>query len=424
MMVNPDLSNHFNANYLHIRHLYILRTLFIVVQMTAIFIAVFYMHLDLPMVPLILELIALTTFNIYVRQRLRRYDDASDTEIFRHLFIDVCALSIVLYFTGGASNPFITLYIFPLIISVTVMPARFSWIFAAITFVAYTFLMFQYQPLEMQHAEHKMGSDFNTHIMGMWMAFALSAGLVAHFVAKMGNTIRLQQNLLVKAKENALRDRQIIELGTLAASTAHELGTPLGTMNLLVTELKKEIKDVPGQVSKDLDLLKNQIDRCKEALSNLSASAGAINISEGTITNVADYLSNVLHTWQSVRPDIEVKTSWHDIQSPANILDDRTLTQAIINILDNAADVSPKDIEWDAVWSDKQLVMEIRDRGHGLSEDLKHKLGKTPVTEKEQGLGLGLFLSHTIIERFGGSVNLLNREGGGMTTRIIVPLVK
>ena len=422
-MTSSNLNSYFNANYLHIRHLYILRSLFIVVQIVAILIATLYMGLALPLMPLVLELIALSAFNIYVWLRLKRYDDASDNEIFKHLLVDVGALTIVLYFTGGASNPFITLFIFPLIISVTVMPARFSWMFAAITFIAYTFLMFQYQPLDMMHAEHKMGSDFNTHIMGMWMAFALSAGLVAHFVAKMGNTIRSQQNLLVKANEDALRDRQIIELGTLAASTAHELGTPLGTMNLLVNELKKEIRDVPDQVTEDLNSLKNQIDRCKDALSNLSASAGAINISEGTITAVDDYLSNVLSTWQSVRPDVELLTNWSGSESSANILDDRTLTQAIMNILDNAADVSPQDVEWDAVWNNKQLSMEIRDRGHGLSEDIKHKLGKTPVSPKEQGLGLGLFLSHTIIERFGGSVNLSNREGGGMTTRITVPLV-
>ena len=422
-MANSDLNAYFNANYLHIRHLFILRSLFIVVQIVATFIAVFYMRLDLPLTPILLEFITLSAFNVYVWVRLKRYDDASDNEIFKHLLVDVAALTIVLYFTGGASNPFITLFIFPLIISVTVMPARFSWMFAAITFIAYTFLMFQYQPLDMMHAEHKMGSDFNTHIMGMWMAFALSAGLVAHFVAKMGNTIRSQQDLLVKAKEDALRDRQIIELGTLAASTAHELGTPLGTMNLLVTELKKEIRDVPDQVTKDLDSLKSQIDRCKDALSNLSASAGAINISEGTITTVAEYLENVLLAWQSVRPDVELQTHWNGTDTQANILDDTTLTQAIMNILDNAADVSPLDIEWDADWDGKQLVMEIRDRGHGLSEDIKHKLGKSPVSQKEQGLGLGLFLSHTIIERFGGSVNLSNREGGGMTTRIIVPLV-
>jgi len=422
-MTSSNLSAYFNANYLHMRHLFILRSLFIVVQIVATFIAIFYMHLDLPLTPLLMEFIALSAFNVYVWLRLKCYDGASDNEIFKHLFVDVAALTVVLYFTGGASNPFITLFIFPLIISVTVMPARFSWMFAAITFIAYTFLMFQYQPLEMMHAEHNMGSEFNTHIMGMWMAFALSAGLVAHFVAKMGNTIRLQQNLLVKANEDALRDRQIIELGTLAASTAHELGTPLGTMNLLVTELKKDIRNVPDQVTKDLDSLKCQIDRCKDALSNLSASAGAINISEGTITSVEDYLKNVMVTWQAVRPEVELQTSWNGTDIHANILDDRTLTQAIMNILDNAADVSPLDIEWDADWDAKQLVMEIRDRGHGLSEDIKHKLGKSPVSQKEQGLGLGLFLSHTIIERFGGSVNLSNREGGGMTTRIIVPLV-
>lgn len=411
------------VNAAHLRRLFFLRNLFVAVQLIAFLVVELIVHIQLDLVPLVIVAGALTLFNLFAWTRLKRDDDVSDNEIFTHLLVDVAALTAVLYFFGGASNPFITLFIFPLVISVTVLPARFAWILAGVTSACYSFLMFKYIPINMLHVGHSMDGEFSLHIIGMWVAFALSAGLVAHFVAKMGSTIRSQESLLVKAKENALRDRQIIELGTLAASTAHELGTPLGTMNLLASELISELSEASPRVRDDLKLLKQQIDRCKSALTSLSVSAGAINVSNGTITTVSHFLTSVLTTWKADRQNALVNNQWDGVDTIGHILDDRTLTQAIINILDNAADVSPEDVQWNATWNNDQLLMEISDRGYGLSEDLKSKLGKTPVSSKEQGLGLGLFLSHSIIERFGGSVNLLNREGGGMTIRITLPLL-
>lgn len=407
------------ANTHHLRRLFFLRNLFILAQLFAFCIAILYAHMQLQLVPLLLEVFVLAILNAFVWRRLKSSNDVSDNEIFRHLLIDTAALTIVLYFTGGASNPFITLFIFPLIIAVTVLPRRFAWVFMVITVFSYTLLMFQYIPMKMTGAEH----DMDLHVAGMWMAFVLSAGLVAHFVVKMGATIREQEDQLIKAREAALRDRQIIELGTLAASTAHELGTPLGTMNLLVSELKNELINAPAQINNDLDLLNLQIDRCKNALSNLSVSAGAINVSSGRVETVSEYLTSVLNEWKSVRPNTHVVTCWSGGNSLAKILDDRTLTQAVMNILDNAADASLEDIEWDASWDNEQLVMEIRDRGYGFAKDFKVSLGRSRSSQESQGLGLGLFLSHAIIERFGGTVNLINRDGGGMTTRIAIPLI-
>ncbi|MDX1811018.1 MAG: ATP-binding protein [Gammaproteobacteria bacterium] len=412
-----------DANTAHLRRLFFLRNIFIIIQLIAVFVAENFVHIHFNLFALSAVVTSLAVFNTVVWYRLQADTPVSNNEIFYHLLFDIIALTATLFFTGGASNPFITLFIFPIIISVTVLPARYAWLLAAITLSFYSLLMVFNVPMNMGHDHHGMNAEFNLHIVGMWLAFALSAGLVAHFVFKMGSTIRHQEEELLKARESALRDRQLIELGTLAASTAHELGTPLGTMNLLVSELKNEINSGSPQINKDLDSLKLQIDRCKEALANLSASTGAIRVSSGTVSEVRKYLQQVLDAWCDVRPDIEVLVNWQASIENGFILGDRTLTQAIMNILDNAADASPQDVEWDAQWDESRLVMEIRDRGAGLSEDLKQKLGKQPVKQKEQGMGLGLFLSHAIVERFGGKVNLYNRDGGGIVTQIVVPLI-
>lgn len=414
-------------NTSHLYRLFILRSLTIVVQISAMAFAVYYLKVQMHLAPILFCVMALTAFNTYVWFRIRRDKAVSHNEIFLHLLIDVAALTFVLFYSGGASNPFITLFLFPIIVSVTILPTKFAWILATLNFACYTFLIFFYHPINIGveiHTHAPIEGAFRLHILGMWIAFIFSAGFIAFFVMKMGNTIHEQESLLLKAQETALRDQRIIALGSLAASTAHELGTPLGTMNLLVAELKQELNNAPEQVQKDLDLLKQQVGRCKEALSNLSASAGEFHLSKGNAATVDEFLQEILQSWQLMRPEVQVECHWqNDNTGQAKILNDLTLTQAITNILSNAADASPAHVEWHAHWNAKQLIMEINDRGPGLTDEIKQKLGKSPYSEKEKGLGIGLYLTNAIIERFGGEMKFINRENGGLTVGITLPLI-
>lgn len=415
------------VNTSHLRRLFILRSLTIAVQLCAMLFAVYFLKIELNLLPILLCVFALASFNAYVWFRISDGEAVQENEIFLHLLVDVAALTIVLYFSGGASNPFITLFLFPIIVSVTILPTKYAWILATLNFACYTFLIFFYHPIELGefiHSQNQFKSAFNMHILGMWIAFIFSAGFIAFFVMKMGNTIHEQEALLLEAQETALRDQRIIALGTLAASTAHELGTPLGTMNLLVSELKQDLGSAPEQVQHDLDLLKQQINRCKQALSNLSEHASNVQVNTGNIISVRGFLTQILKSWQLMRPEVQINCSWVSDDDECTILNDLTLNQAIMNILDNAADVSPYKVEWNANWNEIQLVMEISDRGPGIAEDSQRQLGKLPQqSNKEAGLGLGLFLSHAIIERFSGEVQFYNRDGGGMTVRITLPVL-
>jgi len=414
-----------SANYKHLRHLFILRNFFILIQFFAIVISILYLHISLPLVPIFIEAFGLVLFNLWVGKRLKLSPEVTDNEIFRHLLFDIAALSIVLFFTGGASNPFITLFIVPLIISVTVLSPRYSWIFSIVTLSVYSILMFQYVPLEMMmHDSHNMSSEFDLHIVGMWTAFAFSAALISHFVVKMGNTIREQDAMLTKANEAAMRDKQIVELGSLAAGTAHELGTPLGTMSLLISEIRHELTNAPEQVIDDIDNLKQQIERCKNALSHLSVSAGALNVSSGSTMTVKHFLERIHTEWYEHRPDITLSCYWHGEDEVGFVLGDRTLTQAVINLLDNAADASPADVEWKANWNKHKLQIDILDKGKGLQSHLINRIGKSSVSQAEEGLGLGLFLSRSVIEHFGGELKIENRESGGVITLVTLPLLK
>ena len=170
--------------------------------------------------------------------RLRRKLPVSSVEFFAQLMVDVFALTALLYFSGGSTNPFISLYLLPLTIAAAALPWAYTWVMAAITISCYTLLLFYYVPLPHDHEEHN--SEFNLHVSGMWLAFVLSTVLIAWFVVKMGISIRERDKDLASAREQALRNEQLIALGTLAAGAAHELGTPLATMAIVSGELQDE----------------------------------------------------------------------------------------------------------------------------------------------------------------------------------------
>jgi two-component system sensor histidine kinase RegB len=170
-----------------------------------------------------------------------------------------------------------------------------------------------------------------------------------------------------------------------------------------------------------LGILGKQINRCKEALSVLSATAGAGRAESGHRMSVAAYLDEVIREWRIQRPDARL-ASRIETGPDHDIIAERSLSQALINVLNNAADASPEDVSIDARWTTTTLSLEISDSGPGLSADIHEQLGRTPVTTKTGGLGVGLFLAHATLQRLGGSLAIENRDQGGTMVRITIPL--
>ena len=326
-----------SANTANFYRLYVLRNTAIAWQIAVVALAKGYVGLPLPLLPLGLIIACLALFNAGTRLWLGRGYVPTSRGIFLQLLVDVLALTGLLYFSGGATNPFVLLFLLPLTIAVTALPGKYTWGLVGITVACYSFLMWQFVPLPEAHS-HDGG--FGLHVFGMWLGFVLSAGLIGYFVVGMGTTLRRQERALAEAREQALRDERLVALGTLGASTAHELGTPLGTMALLVEEIDEVLGPEATEVRGQLDTLRAQIERCKGALSNLSASAGGVQLGGGGVMPIDHYLADVLTQWRRVRPGAAIETDWKGSRPVPQILADRTLTQAVTNILDNAADVS------------------------------------------------------------------------------------
>lgn len=380
------------------------------------------LNMQLPWAEMVAVTVMLAVLNLATWVRLRRKWPVSSIEFFAQLLVDVFALSALLYFSGGSTNPFISLYLLPLTIAAAALPWAYTWVMAAVTISCYTLMLFYYLPLPHDHEEHN--SEFNLHVSGMWLAFVLSTMLIAWFVVKMGISIRERDKDLALAREQALRNEQIIALGTLAAGAAHELGTPLATMAIVTGELQDEYKE-NQEFQDNIRILRDQITQCKHTLTQLLADAGQARAEEGSGQAVDSFLRQVLDKWQLMRPSVQFTYRGSGVEPAPQILNTQLLSQSILNLLNNAADASLKHIEIEVSWNYQELHLQILDYGDGLTGEAVQRAGQPFFTSKAsgQGFGIGLFLANANIERFGGKVRLTNRVGGACT-QVTLPLIR
>lgn len=407
------------SNATNLYRLIWLRAIVIGGEAAAIIYGVTELQLHLPIYPLatLLGSFALINLMILVRLKfhLRLTWPVSDQELFFHLTLDVIVLTILLYFTGGSTNPFSPLYLLPLTLTAATLPARYTWSMLIITVLCYTSLFFYFVDLPQMHGSHDHG--FRLHVLGMWLGFLFSAFLIAGFIVHMASTVKEKDKKIADLREKQLRHEQVLALGTLAAGAAHELGTPLSTMAIMLKDME------PGTPLEEQELttLQQQVERCRNILGSISASAGTTRAVSGSEVSLDKHLTNLLQTWQSSR-DVDARIQLDGTQPAPRIVADQTFDQALLNILNNAADASPDDVEVVAHWDEQALMLEVSDRGSGLSPDVIDKTGNKINSTKQDGLGLGLFLTYSTLERLGGSVHLLNREGGGVLCRVQLPL--
>ncbi|WP_374089723.1 ATP-binding protein [Methylomicrobium lacus] len=449
MLTNVTPKSEFSARQ-NLRWLFILRNMLILAASLLLVISAYGLNIQLPEEQLWLVIVSIISVNMYTSMRLQTGDPVSELEIFSQLTIDVLGIAAFMYLTGGASNPIIWVFLLPLIVTAIMLPQSYAWYMVVLTTSMYTILIAYNIPLpsiephmpdperlhpDMPHYSMLLNayatSDrhyYDLHMFGMWFGFVFSAGLVAFFVVELAKTLKSQERSLAIARENALRDERVIALGTLAASAAHDMGTPLGTIAIVAHELRQ---DFPQHRFPDLhekiDIMQQQVDRCKQALSVMSASAGEIRAESGRVMRVAAYIDDVINLWRTQKSTVKLNFFIDpDTVDEAEIIAERTLTHALINILNNAADASGdnrKGIEFHVAWDLRLLHIKIRDYGPGFPPEMVESAGRQPLVSRKRGLGVGLFLTYSTISRLGGTIRLYNAEPHGACVDITLPLL-
>ncbi len=401
-------------------HVMALRSIVIFALIVGLWVGKSKLGIRLPIEPILLAISAVVILNV---ARMLRLHAVMQLELFFELFVDVLALTGVLYFSGGISNPFVSFYIVLLTVGAMLLPPRFSWSLAILVLVLYTALIFFYQPMIHSHNASAGGNPaLNLHTVGAWATFVLSALIVATLLVKMVSSLGERERRLAFLREETLRNERIVVLGAFAAGTAQELGTPLSTIAVIAKELQRR-SDVSPQAQEMLQTLRAQVDTCKHHLMNLTENTGAARIERCSLQAANDFLSETLYDWQAMRPEAKVAFVEADAQTAPNMSAEPTLKQALISVVNNAADVSPDRIEVRANWNSREITVDVLDAGPGLSDVDLQRVGRTTFSTKPKryGLGVGLYLARATIERFGGSLTLSNRADGGVRATILIP---
>ena len=365
------------------------------------------LEIALPLAPLLALLSLMAGFNLVI-QLWAGMEDARASDLSGQLAVDLVAMAVLLYLTGGATNPLVSLLLLPVAVAAFSLPARWVAGIAALAIGLYSFLMLYSLPLPIADAERAT----RLHPGGMWLTFVVSAGLLAWFVTRMTQALRARDVQLAAAREEALRDAQVVALGQLAAGAAHELGTPLATMKVLAEELVADLR-LPEDARTDLDLLQRQIGICKEIVGGLTQKAG-IERARQTVS-AATWLDGLLARWRTLWPRVSCTLEVAGAGTVPQILAEAALEQGITNLLNNAAKIAPEGMRVIIDWNERVLRIAVHDRGPGFPPDILRRCGAEPLPAVAEGSGIGLWLTRAAVERRGGSLRLDN-DGGGVAT--------
>ncbi len=386
----------------------------------------------LPVLPLSLAIGALGLLSLMAWWRLkhteRSHQPITQLELLLQLLGDMLALSVLFYFSGGYSNPFIWMFLLPITVAAVALRSAYAWLIAGLCIASYTLLMFYHVPLSHLHLHAQLaGQDavqLDIHLLGMWIGFVVSSVIVAIFIARIGQNLRDYDQAIARVREQALESERMLALGTLATSAAHELGTPLATMAVVAKELSHDYAD-QAVLLQQLTVMQKQIARCKEILSSITRNAGQSRAETGLGLALKDFIEEALQRWRDTRPATELVVIMPTDTPSPQVSMDRTLVQALLNLLDNAADESPARIVFTAQWTDKLLSLQIRDFGQGLSLEAKQKIGTPFFSSKHnEGMGLGVYLTQTTLARYDGELSFSNHAEGGVLTSVKLPLAK
>lgn len=385
------------------------RWVLLIIELLAVLVLAKGFAVQLPMAPMIIVLALHTVLNVFAAWRLHAGQGSEVYEVMAELVADAAAIGALVYFSGGYANPFISLLLVPLILCAVTLPSLFAWIMTAWVAILYSLLAAFYQPLNLAVTDE---TAINLHLTGMWLDFLLTAGLVAAFVTRLAIALRQREADLARAREQALRDEQIFALGMQAAAAAHDLATPLSSLRVSLKELERDYAG-DDELAPSLTLMAGQAERMKVVLDRLAAAAGAARAA-GTLNRPLDeWLTEIYEHWRLMRPQAVAQLKLTGPLPAPLVREDPSLVSVLSTLLNNAADVSPTELVLEADWSGAKLLLRVLDRGPGLDNS----------DAKPEGWGVGLMLARAALERLGGAIDLLPREGGGLVARLEIPLI-
>lgn len=402
-----------------------LRWIAVVGQLATIAAVRFSLGIPLPVDAMLAVLVGLVAFNIASLLRCRYRREVSNTELFVALLVDVAMLTAMLYLSGGATNPFVFLYLLQVILGAVLLKPWSTWTMVAVTCACFAGLALLSRPLALP-LDHDRGLA-SPYIQGMLICFALNAALLAVFIKRITRNLRARDARLADLRQRAAEEEHIVRMGLLASGAAHELGTPLATLSVILGDWRH----MPA-FTRDPELLQEvgemqaQLARCKSIVSGILLSAGEARGESSAKTTVSTFLNDLVDEWRATRPAVAFVFE-NRFGDDLSMVSDSAVKQMICNVLDNALEASPRWIRFDAARDADAnadvLTLTVTDAGPGFPPGMLAQFGKPYQSSKGRpGGGLGLFLVVNVARTLGGSVAARNRPEGGASVTVTLPL--
>jgi two-component system sensor histidine kinase RegB len=388
-----------------------LRWLAVLGQLAAIFVVVQGLEFDVPIVPCVTIVGLSALLNLALQMAFNTMQRLEPAYAAALLALNIVELAGLLYFTGGLENPFSFLFLAPVLISATVLPVRLTIGLGALAVACASVLVFFHLPLPWDTDEPLVLPPI--YLLGVWLSIVLAIGVISLYAFQVTEEARKLSDALAATELVLAREQHLTQLDGLAAAAAHELGTPLATIFLISRELEKSVQD--GPLAGDLKTLREQAQRCRDILAKitqLSATGAPFDRMK-----LSTLIEETVAPHRDFGIAIKVRVAVAGTPEPVGSRNPAIL-YGVGNILENAVDFARTTVEVNAWWNNDTVEMIISDDGPGIAPDLLNRIGEPYLSRRRsagdtnsehQGLGLGVFIARTLLERTGAKVSFTNR---------------
>ena len=373
-------------------------------QLFAVFIVSTIINIQIPFIETLTIILLSVAVNFYSYFEERKNKSISNTKAFSFLLFDTLQLGFLLFLTGGIVNPFSILILAPVITSASYLPALMTVILSTISIFIIIILNFYFIPLD-------LGKEFylpQIYNFGLVASLIITVIFIAIYAYLFASSSRKISNALSISKLQILNQKKITEVGSLSAAAAHELGTPLNTIFLILNDLLKEKKLIDDKnIVKDIILLKSQAERCKEILQRFSKNP--LNLRDKFLEKVK--ITDLIKiNFEKFNKDKKLNIHKIPKNNEPEIIYKDEIMYALGNIIQNAIFYSRKFVTVELNYNKKNVKITITDDGSGFSKDIIDKLGEPYISKNNQGMGLGIFIAKNLIVNMGGNLAFYNSK--------------
>jgi two-component system sensor histidine kinase RegB len=418
--VTPEPAER-DAGLQNLLQLIALRWLAVLGQVVTIVFVHAGLDIRLPIKPMLATVAVLAVFNFASLLRWLMQWPLQRGELFLAMVVDVAVLTVLLYFSGGTSNPFVFLFLVQVILGAVLLASEEVWALVVLTGACFAGLALHALPLALPPSSQP-GLQ-NPYIEGLLICFGLIAALLVVFITRISRNLRARDARLADLRQRAAEEDHIVRMGLLASGAAHELGTPLATLAVILGDWKRlpAFRNDPELLA-EAEEMQVQLARCKSIVSGILLSAGEARGESSAATTVREFLDDLVSEWRSTR---HVERFEYDDRFGHDVamVSDSAVRQMIHNVLDNAAEASPKHVKLEVERDAESLLLAVSDDGPGFAAGMLDEFGKPyRSTKGRPGSGLGLFLVVNVARTLGGSVEARNRREGGAVVVLRLPL--